>query len=635
MEATLKVKDVGGLQGLNKFVLQRGKVNYVKAPNASGKTSLIRALTAVLSIPVGEMSDSMMSEAVDLGIKSSESSVRDGFVNIRADDALVEFKTEEGTKSYRVSSDGSPKILPDGDEKFLVAGVLTSGSRIARQLVEGKDDFSWIVDELSYAARYGEVKEIAQTLKEDASREKERIEKDIQRLYELDKHLQLLGQREEDHEKRIKDEEEKIEIDEIKDAREKIRKVIGKTHDEIEALEKQAAPLKRDAKEKKEKLSKLEKQITEKASELESIDLQKLGKDLETLQEETEKGVSRFKKERDNLQGTLNLFQMALSKLITEKKTSIVCPLCDEGHITRKKIEQIVNETTKGIGELNEHIRKLNDKFLKTQSRYEEQKERKSQLKEELETIRVEKHEVEMKLQTDEDWISQRDKSIEQKQKRVSELENELRSITSQLRVEDKKIKKVLDDAETELAKIRNEKTEISKERGLLEKKKIGEEEVDPQLAEAIYKEWISYLGTITKYCDQRVEENREVAKEEFNKNIEKLMKVLGFADFGRIWLTRDNKLLVEREGRRPQQIQTLSTAERSIIATILQITLKKTYLPNVPFLILDDVAMTFDDSRKERIFDYLEQEAKENNWFILTTKLDEHAKNIVIDTKR
>lgn len=635
MEATLKVKDVGGLRGLHKFELRKGKVNYVKAPNAAGKTSLIRALTAVLSLPQDEMSDSMVSEAIDLGIKSMERSPHEGFVNIRANEALVEFATEEGVKSYRVSSDGTPKILPAGDEKFLVAGVLTSGSRIARQLVAGKDDFSWIIDELSYAARYGEAKEIAQTLREDVARERERIEKNIQRLSELDTHLQLLVKREEDYEKKIEEEEKKIEIDDIKKAREELRREIDKYHEEIDRLEREAAPYKRNAKGLKEEQSKIRKQITKKEDEFNKIDLPKLEKELSELQKKTESSISRLKNEREGFQGTLNLFQMALSKLIDVKKDSTTCPLCGKGHITKKRVKQIVEATAQNISRINEQIRKLNNKFLKAESNYKEQKERKNQLKEELENLRRELHGMEVRLVELEDWIQERDDLIQKKQTKVSELEERLHSITAQLRVEDKKIKRVLEEIEEELAKIRREKTKVGRERGLLEKQKIGEKEVDPRLAEAIHKEWISALDEIISHCTQGVEENREIAKEMFNKNIDKLMKILGFADFGRIWLTRDNKLFVEREGRRPQPIRTLSTAERSIIATLLQIILKKTYLPNVPFLILDDVAMTFDESRKKKIFDYLEQEAKENDWFILITKLDESAKAITISPKR
>jgi len=635
MEATLRIRDVGGLKGLHEYGLRRGKVNYVKAPNAAGKTSLIRALMAVLSLPAEGMSTTMNSEAVSLGIKSNETSPHEGFVNIRSDVATVELITEEGSKGYSVTSNGTIKSLPDGDEKFLIAGVLTSGSRIARQLVAGDDDFSWAIDELSYAARYSEAKELAQSLMENATREKERIGKDIQRLYELDKDLQLLTDREEDHEKKVKEEEKKIKLDETRGAREGLRKAITKYHEEIEKLEGEVAPVKRYANELKETLSKTSKKITEKDNEYKSIDLSKLEKEAEDLQRTTDNQISQLKSERESLQGTLNLFQMALSTLINAKKSSVTCPLCDEGHINKNKVEEIVEETAKRISTTNERIRKLNEKLLQMQSTLDKQKNLKTLLKEELENLRRQEHGIKVQWENEQDKINQQDEFIRQKQEKISELESKLRSITSQIRVEDKKIKVVLDEVEEDLAKIRLEKTKIRRERGLLEKKKIGQEEVDPRLAEAIYKKWISYLNTIIDYCKKGVEENRESAKEMFNKNIDKLMEELGFTDFGRIWLTRDNRLMVEREGRRPQPIRTLSTAERSIIGTLLQITLKKTYLTNVPFFVLDDVVMSFDESRKKKIFDYLEKEAKENNWFILVTKLDEKLTAIKIETAR
>ena len=59
-------------------------------------------------------------------------------------------------------------------------------------------------------------------------------------------------------------------------------------------------------------------------------------------------------------------------------------------------------------------------------------------------------------------------------------------------------------------------------------------------------------------------------------------------------------------------------------IALILQLSLKETYIPDVPFFLLDDVAEDFDPDRRNVIFNYLKDKAEENDWFVVVTKVRE-----------
>lgn len=91
--------------------------------------------------------------------------------------------------------------------------------------------------------------------------------------------------------------------------------------------------------------------------------------------------------------------------------------------------------------------------------------------------------------------------------------------------------------------------------------------------------------------------------------------------------LNRDYRLYVERLDTKTgeyvfQQVKTLSTSEKLSISLILQAALKETYIPDVPFFVLDDIIEDFDGDRREEILEYLTEKAKENDWFIVITKL-------------
>jgi len=51
MKDRLSIQDVGGLKGRWEFNLESGKLNLLESRNSGGKTSAVRALVAVLSMP--------------------------------------------------------------------------------------------------------------------------------------------------------------------------------------------------------------------------------------------------------------------------------------------------------------------------------------------------------------------------------------------------------------------------------------------------------------------------------------------------------------------------------------------------------------------------------------------------------
>src|SRR5271157_4928938 len=136
MKASLEVTDVGGLRGSRSFALEPGKVNVIESANSAGKTSLVHALISVLSCPRnGEFSERIEKEAQRLGIKTDPENPREGFVNVYADEATAKLVIDGKAEEYTVKKNGTPTAVPkNGDERFLLSGVLSSDSRILRQL---------------------------------------------------------------------------------------------------------------------------------------------------------------------------------------------------------------------------------------------------------------------------------------------------------------------------------------------------------------------------------------------------------------------------------------------------------------------------------------------------------------------
>jgi len=168
MKAKLSVDNVGGLKGHNQYEFESGKLSIIEASNASGKSSLVKALASVLSMPSdGEMTPFVTEEAKQIGIKSDEKSHQEGFVNLHAKMAEVQLDLGKEKISYKVDKDGKWYELPlIGNESFLLAGILSKDCKVLRQLRAGDDDFNWAVTYLSFAKYYDQVKDLAVSRKE-------------------------------------------------------------------------------------------------------------------------------------------------------------------------------------------------------------------------------------------------------------------------------------------------------------------------------------------------------------------------------------------------------------------------------------------------------------------------------------
>ena len=87
--------------------------------------------------------------------------------------------------------------------------------------------------------------------------------------------------------------------------------------------------------------------------------------------------------------------------------------------------------------------------------------------------------------------------------------------------------------------------------------------------------------------------------------------------------INEDNNLKIIRKGNpEPHELNTLSGGERVVISSLLQISAKETYNPEIPFILGDDLILKMDGEAREIYYNYLRTIAKKYDWFIILTRV-------------
>lgn len=638
MKANLKIKDIGGLKGEHSFALESGKLNVIEASNSGGKTSVVRALTSVLSLPTdGDLDQYTLDEAQKLGIKADEKNPQEGFVNVHADVGEVLLEIEGSSELYKVRRNGDTLTLPkNGDQRFLLAGILSNDTKILRQLhgVENNepDDFKWAVNQLSYAQNYESINNILKNKKEDLTEKKYQIDKTIDKLETLQKQKKEL-------EKKIPELDKELEklkprfkgdVDKLFKKRERLVKEIDNLNIEIGIKKGQLDGFKSEWDAKNKNLSNLNKDIDKIKDEIDSLKIDELKKKKEVRVPEIEKEVFILQESRSTLDAQLNLFVTAQASLRKHEQET-KCPLCNDGHITYKRISEKLDELrhekdkiSSKIAELNQEKNGLNQGLESLKNKHETLNKNLNIYRDKLDHAKKDlKEEVEKKINSNIDKIKDNEKNIASKK---SELEE---------------IKQIINKSDEEINKLytqrEKERNDLSIQLGVIHQQiqqssiEIGGLLLEPVKAKKVCDEWITTLEDVLQYSSQKAEEQRQKAAKRFNENIEELLKKLGFKEFRNVKLNKDYRLYVERLNPKTkeyvvQNVQTLSTSEKLTVALILQAALKETYIPDIPFFIIDDIMEDFDEERKTKVMDYLIDKANTEGWFVVVTKVVENA---------
>lgn len=620
MKAKLKIKNIGGFKEEKNFEFTRGKINQVEAANAMGKTTLTRSLASVLSFPI--MHPQIIRESKNQGI------LRDSLLNIYEKDGYVELEYD-GKKERIVMRKDSPypEGPKNGDERFILSGMLTQEAKSIRQLIEGNADYSWIPKYLSRADRYAYFKDMIESEINESDIETSRIELNEKELLAQNEIITMIKK---ERGNLIKDRDKLGErLDETK--RKHIEKMKDFDH-ELEKISEDAIfsqeiikSLNSDMERKKKKKEKLEEELRDINKQIDEFDIAPVEKEahkniskIEKKIDEKRRGISEFTTIRDTFEDAISVF----SQRGIEKGT---CPVCEKTEITAKQINSRLQEMEKKIEGIEEKIHILSS----TREDWRQKIVKEQRHAEDLESTKKEK---EYNIRELKNLLEFKEKELEDKKSDLAKLNKKENVIIGERKVIDKetdswekeshealknieeKLNKVNPRLEDETRKIQQSSFTLFKEN-----------KVTLQQAKSHWHKYKDMLSNIKEYLGQKQHEHEEKAITDFNKTVKKVMAEIGFSEFDQIALDRNTKeLKVIRPGFKLQTLESLCTTEKYSIAILLQIALKKTYLPHIPFFIVDEIFINYDKDKKKKVTEYLERMAKEQNLFVIITRLPE-----------
>jgi len=383
--------------------------------------------------------------------------------------------------------------------------------------------------------------------------------------------------------------------------------------------------------------------IEVKKKEYEKINENKLNNEIDQLRVENEKiyedqklilpDIGRLKHDKDRFKGILK-------ELDKTGKTEVLCWICEGKKIERSKIEEdlkktinVLNPKEKEISDLEIQINNNKREIVNKQNEKKKKKEV-SLIKEKIETIRnkliklAEENQglIAQKGNENKD-IEKYTRIIESRAKNIEDLEKKRNELEVQI-VDDTEINKTREFIKNLTTKKGSVENEISNLGANIEQCKtieILKFQIDISEVKEIIKDLDEIFNDINNHLEMNIKEQREGAAIKFNDNIQKIITELKLPKFEKVYLDikENNNLKIIRKGNpNPQAINSLSGGERVVVSSLLQISAKETYNPEIPFILGDDIILKMDDERREIFHNYLKNIAKKNNWFIILTRV-------------
>lgn len=590
----------------------------------------------------GVFSETAFDEALKLGVKTDPHNPFEGFVNVHSEKGEVELEFDGVDEKYIVQQNGTILVTPEqGDEKFLLAGILSNNSRVLRQLrgldKREPDDFRWAVEELSHAQKYSSILEILKTRLEDFIEKQELSKKNIRELQPLVAQQVTLETKIEKMDKDIKELSGKLSDTRFEENKlnEELKEALGKINRLKDALQKKEIErTRRTTTELAPKLNEIERWEAQRKRV--DLKLKQTKEEIEALtgkekrKSEIEKEVNNLLTQRNTVDGMLNLYLMAETNIHEKRSGKLVCPLCKVGSVTYKEIIQSISDSRKQRESLNSEILKLNQEkqtmLIQLTKAQEQEKSLRVTYRELVDRIDI----IKKQLATPQDEIRQIESLIEDYREKLASTQKEYDSLNKKMSARmDSALGREFDEKNVVRSRTHEELGRIRLRISQLSVIEIFGRVFEPEVAESICNEIIKVLKDRVEFLEKRAEEEREQAASKFNENVNLLLSRLNFQEFRTVRLTGSPhyRLYVERydpkkKDYKSQEIGTLSTSEKLAISIILQVALKETYLKNLPFMVIDDVLEDFDVERRTKVMEYLKGKVEKEGWFIVVTNL-------------
>jgi len=607
----LELENIGGFSGRHRFEFVEG-LNVAMAPNATGKTSLVKALLAMYAPGIASPEELLNHDA------------NEGFIKVELEGRVYvrRFRREGG----RVVEIESIPVAVDERIKHVVLDAHL-GEVVRRFVLELKPD---VTDYLTKVFKL----DYYERRKAELKSEIEKLEKEVEHLRGEVKELDKLSE----EKKKLEVEREKLEreleklkiisVSRVQHLEQKIaglRRKLGEIDERIKGIEERLIP------ETRERMDVIESEIER---------LERVIKEFYERYREPDKYVEGLKERIKLVDDLINALRKELNDLVSGQDARIPvikmamltkaarCPVCGA---PIEKPEEFWNSKLK---EAEEDVMRVKANIIKD---YEEriskvQSERLSLWKELEEFIKKynEVREIEaVSLPKYRAQLESLKRDLEDYRKEVDRLRSERDGILAEL----EKLERELPEEERRIARRRSE---IEERLGELEQRIRNLEEAISKKGDAGRRliEVSKEIEKLKKELEATEEEHYTLLnklKDEFARIASEVVKELGFTWLKSIRLIEVDKRFEVRivrvlpSGREVEQpLSTLSTSERlavSLVAVLTGYRLKilEEYEGLIP-IVADEALLAFDPYRFEKVLEELRRHAK----YIIVTKLAE-----------
>ena len=648
MKANLILENIGSHQGVRKYSINSGKITIFEGANSSGKSTIIKSIATILSIPIN--SNNLKNEANNFGILPMDN--KDSpLVNIFENDAKITLSYEALNLKANLLKNGTINpVFPEnyqGNEIFLYTCMLLKNSKIQRYLASGDDNFQWIVSEMSFAGKYEEMNEINNSyirLINAAKNTLKDVNKIIGQYIDENKNLKYKKKNQTTELKKVQGDIENLppsKNPELKHLQEKETKLLNS----IDTSEKRLKNIKKEKNSKNFDLKNISSDVDNLNIEIEKLEYESknLRKEIEGLQKiNSDNEYKNIMEQQELLKQVIE--DLSKQKVLRELNNTILnaryesdtCPLCDNKiPMNKEKFSKKLKEIRKKIEDFTtekteiENIIKNSDNLIKIKRTLPSKKNqikkksiemgnkinKKKKIIENTKLIQLDLKNIDSNTFREEKDIKQNQEELKNIQKNVDIIRSEDKE-NSEIYQKEKRLLSELQKLNVNIEK----NNELIKEKSQLELFGIN---IPIEKTDKIINNLSDEFEEIELYLNEKITEQRTGAGKKFNSTINNIVKELKLEDFDDIYIDlEDYRLVVVRKGGKIQPLGALGGAERGIIGGILQISCKQTYLKEIPFFVGDDIILEFDPEMSETFMNYLKKLAVEDDLFIIITRI-------------
>lgn len=581
---SIHVRNVGGIEEMNAEF--GDSATLIAGPNASNKTSLLKALAFVLG-------------SRDVPIRSGATRAE---VTLTYDGRSVT-RTAQRTDAGTAIS-GEAWIAGDDADTLTAFAALLEFNPLRSAVREGRSfeeplkkplDLETLKDER--AAKMAEKRELQEEIEalDDLDSELKRVREDLSakrdRIAELEDELETLR---EEHSESVDSDGElerlREERAELVGDRNTQRRQVENTEDAIDRLE--------------QRHDELSDRIEDAEASVEDYDVESLRSEKQRLEEQVAERENRLEVLQSVLTANREMRDSDFAGVVGRERSlagdTFTCWTCGQPASTEdfdETLDELVELVERDQSELEAHRPRIRE----LESQLEDVRDTESTLRE----LRANRREVE-------NIISERKASLETQRERLRTIESQLQDLSE--RIEEREREQAdlesdtsqrIEDVRVSMQTARNDVDRLERRREELQQQLEKRDELETEVDE---------LQSEIEALTEQINNTERELRASFNETMEDLVSLLQFERIKRVWLDGDFELVIARETNgsvQHESVDHLAESERELIGLVLGLAGYLTYdlQDYVPVLAIDSLS-AFDADRAQRIIEYVEEVA-------------------------